>query len=157
MLLLSVTFFIGVYSQKPDFERMVYMIDSANSARIDEYAKKCFPDYAVLIRFKGDTFSLCSIETVLMVAPDIEEDQLPVLEQFMVNMANYYALKRIPVTFEYGMIPGSVEMIYDKMFNRREIFVSSAEINVTHSRAIDLLLIFNKITTSSSRSRILEK
>jgi len=122
------------------------MIDSSYDARVDRYVKRCFPQYAVNIKFLKDSFSLCSVETVLMVAPDISEDQIPVLEQFMTNMAHYYNSLDEHVHFDYGFVPGSIDTNFDRMFSRREIYVSSMVKVTTHSTVSHLLAVFNKIT-----------
>ncbi len=143
---LFLVFGIAIYSQDVSFERKVDMIDSAYDARIDMFLKRCFPEYTIHINFEKDSFSLCSIETVLMVAPDISEEQIPILENFMTNMAIYYNSNNLPVRFDYGFVPGSIDTNFDRMFNRKEIYVSSLEKTTTDSRVISLLKVFNNIT-----------
>ncbi len=147
LLILLGAFSVG-YSQKPNLERQVEMIDSAYSSRVDRYIRKCYPDYTIRIQFEKDSFSLCSIEMVLFVAPDISADQIPVLKEFMINMAHYHNLNKEPVLLEYGIISGAVDVLYDRTFKRKEIFVHSLEKNVTHDTVIDLIAAFNKITYS---------
>lgn len=159
-ILLSILFF-GIVSithaQDFSFERKVIMIDSAYDARIKKYLKKCFPEYKVTIKVGKDSLNLCSVEDVFMEAPDVSEDQIAVLEIFMVNMANYYCLNNEPVLFDYGFVPGSIETNFDRMFNRKEIYVTSLDKVTTHSSVIHLISVFNKVIyhylvkTSASR------
>ncbi len=140
------------HSQEPSFERKVLMIDSAYDARIDLYVKKCFPEHTIHIKFEKDSFTICSIEMALWVAPDISEDQLPVLEKFMTDMANYFNTMNIPIRFDHGFVPGSIDTNFDRMFKRKEIYVSSLEKSTTHSVTIDLISAFNKVTDSYIRN-----
>jgi hypothetical protein len=145
--LLFISLCITAYSQETvDVERKAIMIDSAYDARIELYVKQCFPEYEIIVKFGKDSSTICSMEMVLWVAPDISENQFPVLEKFMTEVAHNYNKKGIHILFEYGFVPGSVDVTYDRMFNRDVIYVSSLERATTHSRTIDLLADFNKIT-----------
>lgn len=135
-----------LHAQEFSFERKVEMIDSAYDARIDLFVRRCFPEYTIRIKFMKDSFSLCSVESVVNVAPDISEEQLPVLEHFMTEMAIYYNSNNLHIRFDYGFVPGSIDTNFDRMFNRKVIYVTSLDKTTTHSRVIELLAIFNRVT-----------
>lgn len=124
------------------------MIDSAFDARTDRYLRRCFPEFTIHIQYDTDSFSLCSIETVLLVAPNISSNQLPVLERYMVTMANYYVSINEPVLFDYGMIPADLDDNYERMFNNKRIFVGSPDGADNHPRVNHLLMVFNNVTDS---------
>jgi hypothetical protein len=143
-------FLISNFAQQQNLslERKIEMIDSAEDARIEKYLKKCFPAYEIRIYYEGDSGSLCSMELAFWVADKISDDQWPKLEKFVSDVAHDFNSKGQHIYFDYGMIPGSIDNTYDRMFNRRVTYVSSLEKQTTHSRAIELITSFNKITES---------
>jgi len=44
-------------------------------------------------------------------------------------------------------------VMFDRTFNKKEIFISSGERNTTHQQTIELIAAFNKITDSYVRNK----
>lgn len=124
------------------------MVDSANNARIETYLVRCFPEYATKIKFEQDSSELCSIDIAFWVANDISDNQFPKLEKFMVDLSTYYNLHGQHILIEYGMTPGSIDIIYDRMFNDRALVIYWPEKSITYSRIDELVNDFNDVTYS---------
>jgi hypothetical protein len=145
-VILSLCFSLVTSAQTLTRAKKQHMIDSAFDARSDRYLRRCFPDYTIQIKYQKDTFELCSIETVLLVAPGITENQMVVLEGFMTTMANYYVSRNEPVYFDFGMIPADVDDYYNKMFRNKRIYVGSPVGSDIHPHVAQLFTVFNHVT-----------
>lgn len=139
-------FLISNFAQDISLERKTLMIDSAYDARIETYLKKCFPAYQIRIFYEGDSGTLCSMELAFWVADELSEDQWPILEKFVTKVSHDFNSKGLHILFDYGYVPGSIDNNFDRMFNRSVIYVTSLEKQTTHSKAIELIGIFNSIT-----------
>jgi hypothetical protein len=146
LAMLFLCFSLGISAQTLTRAKKQHMIDSAFDARIDRYLRRCFPEFTIEVQYEKDSFSLCSIETVLLVAANISADQTPLLEKYMVTMANYYVSHKEFVHFDYGIIPVDVDANYDRMFHNKLIYVGSPFGAENHPKVNYLFSVFNKVT-----------
>jgi hypothetical protein len=141
-------FVISNFTQQLSPEMKASMIDSANDSRIENYLLRCFPSYATRIKFEQDSSELCSVDIAMWVANDISDDQFPRVEKFMVNVSKYYNNHGLHILIQYGIIPGSIDLIYDRMFNNKALVIYWPEKNITYSRTEELVGAFNDVTYS---------
>jgi hypothetical protein len=141
-------FIISNFTQQMSPEMKASMVDSANNARIENYLLRCFPSYATKIKFEQDSSELCSVDVAFWVANDISENQFPRIEKFMVDVSKYYNAHGLHILIQYGMIPGNIDLIYDKMFNDQALVIYWPEKIVTNSRIEELVTSFNDVTYS---------
>lgn len=142
----------SLQSTTPDFEEKVWLIDSARSSRIETYLKHCFTESAIEVDFRQQHGNICSLEMAFWVAQDISDDQFPLLRKFVTEVSHHYNRSGVNIMFEYGIVPGSVDYIYDRMFNKKVIYVLACDPETiwdevtTYSRVYDLIGTFNAVT-----------
>jgi hypothetical protein len=141
------------YSQSLSEKRKWYMIDSADQARTEKYLRHCFPEFSFKIAYKKDSTQICSLETAFRIAPDADDNEFEQLEKFVQQVSTYYNIHHVHILFQYGLLPGDVDVMFDRTFNKKEIFISSGERNTTHQQTIELIAAFNKITDSYVRNK----